>query len=57
MIGAGLNGGVTDWLVPFSDLFTRPTWRRVLVLIEGAVLTTHRRTVSAALRGVRGLIV
>ena len=50
MIGAGLNGGVTEWLVPFSDLFTRPTWRRVLVLIEGAVLTTHRRTVSAALR-------
>lgn len=38
------------WLSPFEPLFTRPTWRRVLVLIEGVILTPHRRTVSMALR-------
>lgn len=38
------------WLAPFSVLFTRPTWARVLVLASGAILTTHRRTVAAALR-------
>jgi hypothetical protein len=38
------------WLWPFADLFTRPTWQRVLVLMTGAILTPHRRTVSAALR-------
>jgi hypothetical protein len=37
-------------LVPFQVLFTRPTWRRVLVLVEGAILTPHRRTISMALR-------
>ena len=38
------------WLAPFSVLFTRPTWARVMVLAAGAILTTHRRTVAAALR-------
>lgn len=38
------------WLRPFAELFTRPTWQRVLVLMTGAILTPHRRTVSAALR-------
>ncbi len=37
-------------LAPFARLFTRPTWGRVPVLVEGALLTVHRRTVSAALR-------
>lgn len=50
MIATGPDGGVADWLSPFSDLFTRPTWRRVLVLVGGVVLAPHRRTVSAALR-------
>lgn len=39
-----------SWLAPFSILFTRPTWARVIVLAAGAILTTHRRTVTAALR-------
>ena len=39
-----------EWLAPFRILFTRPTWQRVLVLATGAILTTHRRTVAAALR-------
>jgi len=38
------------WLTPFARLFTRPTWARVPVLVEGALLTPNRRTVSAALR-------
>src|SRR5262249_36108879 len=33
-----------------SDLFTRPTWPNVLVLLAGVILTPGRRTVSAALR-------
>ena len=41
------------WLSPFSGLFTRASWRRVVVLVTGALLTPHRRTVSAAL-GVTG---
>ncbi len=40
------------WLAPFSVLFTSPTWQRVLVLMNGAILASHRRTVSAALRAV-----
>lgn len=39
-----------EWLIPFRLLFTRPTWQRLLVLATGAILTTHRRTVAAALR-------
>lgn len=43
-------GRLARWLEPFSALFTRPTWQRVLVLMMGAILTPHRRTVSSALR-------
>ena len=43
-------GRLASWLEPFSALFTRPTWRRVVVLMRGAILTLHRRTVSSALR-------
>ncbi len=34
----------------FADLFTRPTWSNVLVLLAGVILAPGRRTVSAALR-------
>lgn len=37
-------------LVGFADLFTRPTWSNVLVLLAGVVLAPGRRTVTAALR-------
>jgi DDE superfamily endonuclease len=37
-------------LVGFADLFTRPTWSTVLVLLAGAILAPGRRTVSATLR-------
>ena len=43
-------GLLAAWLAPFAGLFTGPTWGRVPVLVEGALLTLHRRTVSAALR-------
>jgi hypothetical protein len=42
-------------LQPFADAFTRPTFKRFLTLMAGAVLTTGRRTVSNLLRTVRGL--
>jgi hypothetical protein len=34
----------------FVDLFTRPTWANVLLLLAGVVLAPGRRTVAAALR-------
>jgi DDE superfamily endonuclease len=37
-------------LVGFADLFTRPTWSNVLVLLAGVILAPGRRTVAAALR-------
>lgn len=41
---------LAGWMAPFSSMFTAPTWRRVLVLLIGAVLSPGRRTVAAALR-------
>jgi hypothetical protein len=37
-------------LAEFSDLFTRPTWANVVLLVTGAVLAPGRRVVTAALR-------
>jgi hypothetical protein len=34
----------------FVDLFTRPTWANVLLLLAGVILAPCRRTVTAALR-------
>ncbi len=45
-----MPGLLAVWLAPFACLFTRPTWGRVPILIEGALLAVHRRTISAALR-------
>ncbi len=39
-------------LAPFRSAFTRPTWQKVVLLVEGALLTRGRRTVAAALRAV-----
>ncbi|MCW6513174.1 IS701 family transposase [Lichenifustis flavocetrariae] len=50
MIVPACDRRLADWLVPFQVLFTRPTWQRARVLVEGAILTPHRRTISAALR-------
>ena len=37
-------------LAGFADLFTRPTWPNVLMLLVGIILAPGRRTVAAALR-------
>src|SRR5512144_1150503 len=38
----------------FAGAFTRPTFKRFLTLMLGAVLTTGRRTITNLLRAVRG---
>jgi hypothetical protein len=45
-----MSGLLAAWLAPFAALFTRPTWGRVPALVEGTLLSVHRRTVSTALR-------
>jgi hypothetical protein len=37
-------------LAGFADLFTRPTWSHIPLLLAGAILAPGRRTVAAALR-------
>ena len=37
------------WLEPFRSCFTGPTFRHVLVLVTGAILTPARRTITAML--------
>ena len=37
-------------LAPFRAEFTQPTWRKVLILLEGTLLARGRRTVTSALR-------
>ncbi len=37
-------------LAGFADLFTRPTWPNVLILLTGVILAPGRRTVTAVLR-------
>src|SRR5271170_994668 len=47
-IGSPLPERFLSRLVGFADLFTRPTWSNVLVLLGGVILAPGRRTVSAA---------
>jgi hypothetical protein len=55
---ARLPSGSSDPLPPsflarlagFADLFARPTWSQVPLLLAGAILAPARRTVTAALR-------
>jgi DDE superfamily endonuclease len=48
--GSPLPERLLSRLVGFADLFTRPTWSNVLVLLAGAILAPGRRTVAATLR-------
>src|SRR3954471_24010679 len=41
---------LADWMFPFVSYFTGSTWKHVLVLVAGALLSPGRRTVTAALR-------
>ena len=47
---SSVSGPLAAWLAPFTYLFTRPTWGRVPVLVEGTLLAVRRRTISAVLR-------
>jgi hypothetical protein len=49
-LGSPLPERFLSRLAGFADLFTRPTWSNVLVLLAGVVLAPGRRTVTAALR-------
>ena len=48
--GSPLPERLLSRLAGFADLFTRPTWPNVLVLLAGIILAPGRRTVTAALR-------
>ncbi len=41
---------LADWMFPFFSGFTGSTWKHVLVLVAGALLSPGRRPVTAALR-------
>ncbi len=43
-------------LMSFSVAFTQPTFQRFLLLAVGAILTPNRRTISAILWTMRGLL-
>jgi hypothetical protein len=48
--GSALPGRFLARLAGFADLFTRPTWSHIPLLLAGAILAPGRRTVTAALR-------
>src|SRR5208283_692535 len=48
--GSALPERFLSRLAGFADLFTRPTWTNVLVLLAGVILAPGRRTVASALR-------
>ena len=41
---------LADWMFPFFSCFTGSTWKHVVVLVSGTLLSPGRRTVTAALR-------
>lgn len=43
---------LAELFAAFAPLFTQPTWRNALALLEGAILTVGCRTVTTALRAV-----
>lgn len=43
---------LAEFFAAFAPLFTGPTYRHALTLLEGAILTVGRRTVASALRSV-----
>jgi hypothetical protein len=47
-----LQHTIERMLAPFRSAFTKPTWQKVVLLVEGTLLTHGRRTVAAALRAV-----
>ena len=48
--GQALPDAIVSLLSPFAPMFQARTWAKVQVLLVGAVLATHKRTVTSALR-------
>ena len=49
-MGRNVPIGLAEWMQPFREAFTAPTWQHVMVLVMGAILVPGRRTVASALR-------
>lgn len=47
---SSLSHDILAFLLPFSKLFSKPTWKKALTLLCGTLLCTRKRTVCAALR-------
>lgn len=47
---SSLSQNILSVLLPFSVLFSKPSWQKALTLLLGAVICTGKRTVCAALR-------
>jgi hypothetical protein len=45
-----LSQNILAILLPFSVLFSKPSWKKAVTLLLGALLCTGKRTVCAALR-------
>jgi len=45
-----LSRNILSVLIPFSVLFSKPSWQKALTLLLGAIICTGKRTVCAALR-------
>ncbi len=45
-----LPDSIIEVLTVFRPLFTAPTWRKLMTLLTGTLLTRGRRTVTTALR-------
>jgi hypothetical protein len=50
MIMDSLSHNILSVLLPFSVLFSKPSWKKALTLLLGALVCTGKRTVCAALR-------
>ena len=47
---SSLSQFILPVLMPFSELFSRPTWKKALTLLLGTLVCTGKRTVCSALR-------
>lgn len=45
-----LSRNILSFLLPFSVLFSKPSWKKALILLLGTLICTGRRTVCSALR-------
>jgi hypothetical protein len=45
-----LSRNILSFLLPFSVLFSKPSWQKALILLLGTLICTGKRTVCSALR-------